>query len=84
MNKDKFVLQDGFGNKMDAEFVIRFNLNENEYIVYNILNDDNYKDVYVGRFIHDDYGNESIISISNCVVEEKIFSIIDKIIYKVR
>ena len=84
MNNDKFVLQDRFGGKVDAEFVMRFNVDENEYIVYNILKDDKYTDVYVGRFIYDRDGNGTIISINSPTEEEKIFAIVDKMINKVR
>ena len=84
MDKDKFVLQDGFGNKLDAEFVMKLNVDEVEYIVYNILKDEKYTDLYVGRVVYDSNGNEMIISISNSDEEEKIFAIVDTMVSKVR
>lgn len=81
---DRFILQDRFGVKVDAEFVMKLSIDEVEYIVYNILNDDKYTDVYVGRIICDANGNETIISIDNTLEEEKIFSIVDTMINKVR
>jgi len=83
-NTDKFILQDRFGVKMNAEFVMRLNIDENEYMVYNILKDDEYTDVYVGRVIYDANGNETIISIDSSAEEEKIFRIVDTMINKVR
>ena len=84
INADKFILQDRFGVIVDAEFVMKLNIDEIEYIVYNILNDDKYTDVYVGRIICDADGNETIISIDNASEEEKIFNIVDTMINKVR
>ena len=84
VDADKFILQDRFGVKVDAEFVMKLNVDDFEYIVYNILNDDKYTDVYVGRIICDANGNETIISIDNSSEEEKIFSIVDTLINKVR
>ena len=72
INTDKFILQDKFGFTFDAEFVMKFKLDEIEYIVYNILKDDKYTDVYVGRVLYDNNGNETIISIDNPSEEEKI------------
>lgn len=83
-NTDKFILQDKFGVNVDAEFVMNLNVDEVEYIVYNILKDDEYTDVYVGRVIYDSNGNETIISIDNSSEEEKIFTIVDTMINKVR
>lgn len=84
INTDKFILQDKFGTKFNAEFVMKFNLDEIEYIVYNILKDDKYTDVYVGRIIYDSNGNETILSIDNPSEEEKIFTIVNTLINKVR
>lgn len=84
VNSDKFVLQDRFGVKVDAEFLMRLNVDSVEYIVYNILKDDKYTDVYVGRVIYDREGNETIISIVNPSEEERIFTIVDTMINKVR
>lgn len=81
---NRFVIQDNFGVKLDAEFIMRFNVNEVEYIVYNVDRDDKYTDVYVGRVIYDQNDNEMIIAISDREEEERIFSIVDKMIGKVR
>lgn len=84
ISTDKFIIQDKFGNKVNAEFVMKINLEEIEYIVYNILKDDKYTDVYVGRVIYDKNGNETILSINNPSEEEKIFTIVNTMVNKVR
>jgi len=84
MDNKKFIIQDRFGIKLDAELIMRFNVNEIEYILYSIDKDEQNVDVYVGRLIYDQNGNEMILSISDREEEEKIFSIVDKMINKVR
>ena len=84
MDNKKFIIQDRFGIKLDAELIMRFNVNEIEYILYSIDKDEQNVDVYVGRLIYDQNGNEMILSINDCEEEEKIFSIVDKMINKVR
>lgn len=84
MDNKKFIIQDRFGIKLDAELIMKFNVNEIEYILYSIDKDERNVDVYVGRLIYDQNGNEMILSISDREEEEKIFSIVDKMINKVR
>lgn len=84
MDNKKFIIQDRFGIKLDAELIMRFNVNEIEYILYSIDKDEQNVDVYVGRLICDQNGNEMILSIGDREEEEKIFSIVDKMINKVR
>ena len=84
INTDKFILQDRFGFRLDAEFIMRFSVNDVEYILYSIDKDDQNVDIYVGRVIYDSNGNEMILSISEREEEERIVSIVDKMISKVR
>lgn len=84
VDTNRFIIQDGFGVKVDAEFIMRFDVNDIEYILYNVSKDSNCVDVYVGRVIYDQDGNEMILSISDREEEEKIFSVVDNMINKVR
>lgn len=79
-DRKTLMMQDENGVQLEVEILTILQIDGIEYAVYSIDKDNTTSDVYAGRLVKDQNGQEGIFGIDNVEEKKRVFGIIDRMI----
>ena len=79
MGKDKFTLLDENGMEREAELLNVITVDEQDYLLYSVVDDSDDAAICVAKIIYGEDGDEQLIDIEDVNEREKISKIIDEL-----
>lgn len=76
VNDDSFVIADETGKQQKADLITILKIDDIEYAVYSIDNENGESDIFCQRYTIDVNGVVNLVSIDNVEEREKVFNII--------
>ena len=78
--QDKFIMLDELGNEREAQILNIVEINNQEYIVYSISQNEEEDAIFASKLVKDKLGNEDIIPIENEEEKRIVFDTVREII----
>lgn len=78
--QEKIMVLDEFGNEREAKILNVVEINNQEYLVYAVSQNDEEDGIFAQKLIKDQYGNEDIIPIQDEEEKRIVFDAIREII----
>ena len=74
--EDTFVMYDENGNEKEAIILNEIEVDNNKYVVYGILEDDENYNIFVSKLVKDENDEPQIISITDPQEKEKVNALV--------